>query len=308
MLKTKAHVEVVSHRNDTRPAIHVAIMTENTEHSRSTPFLTHTTCPQQLQQPLQQQQHSPFVIHIHAFVNDQSSENEVRTRISRCEHDIHLHFYETKSLDVSMSTTHYSGSSASKKLKFVEFFYGTLEHVILMDTDVLPLFGFDDLFDLWSEFNKFNSSQMLGIAQEQSDFYGTKTAYNSGIMLLSIKKLMEQGNWVQKMREETLSSSPNPNADQDVIIRLLEKNSSWKYELECGWNFQFIGFVSRGFNCQTCIRIAHFNTCNARGRPEFEVYKNMTIAHNQRVCDSRKVLSQQTRKSFATLGNYCLGV
>lgn len=125
-----------------------------------------------------------------------------------------------------------------------------LEKVLVLDTDVTVL---TDISLLWDEFKKFKTNQLLGLIENQSNWYKNKIKYgksiwpaigrgfNSGVMLMNLYQLRIinftktwttiTNNILQDLYETIL-------ADQDIINSVIEKYPDIVFTLDCIWNVQ----------------------------------------------------------------------
>ncbi|VDO92043.1 unnamed protein product [Soboliphyme baturini] len=98
-----------------------------------------------------------------------------------------------------IKTSHHSALSGLLKLTVPSILPQDLKKVILLDTDLIFL---SDIGILWDVFDRFNSKQCLGIAENLSDWYLRKNTsgttirwpakgrgFNTGIVLMHLEKL-----------------------------------------------------------------------------------------------------------------------
>lgn len=144
---------------------------------------------------------------------------------------------------------HYSGVYGLLKLILPEAL--SEDYVLVLDTDVTIL---TDLSRLWDIFNQFDSQHMLGLAENQSDWYKKILAYgqrpwpavgrgyNTGIMLMNLKVLRRKKFhhlWMNITSEVLRDISDFTSlADQDVINAVIKKYPEIVYTLDCSWNVQ----------------------------------------------------------------------
>ncbi|CAH8519042.1 unnamed protein product [Schistosoma bovis] len=155
-------------------------------------------------------------------------------------------------------STHYSGLFGLSKLLIPEILPESVEKVINLDVDLLVN---SDLLELWAHFQKFNSSQMIGLVANQSPWYLRKTnrivwpawgpGFNTGVMLLDLVRLREfhwSEHWYQTTKSALLHIPYAMLADQDIINAALVEIPSIIYQLPCEWNVQ----LTSSMNTKLC--------------------------------------------------------
>ncbi|CAH8837704.1 unnamed protein product [Trichobilharzia szidati] len=221
----------------------------------------------------------------------------------------HLEEYENK---VSwIPSTHYSGIFGLSKLLIPEILPDSVEKVISLDIDLLVN---SDLLELWRYFDKFNSSQMIGLVANQSPWYlrktnrvvwpawcaictcylffphaggqfkyienGQRSGYNTGVMLLHLDRLRKfhwSEHWNRTTKSALLRISHASLADQDIINTALVKYPSSIYELPCEWNVQ----LTSNMNTKLC-QIIWFDESFSNPREGVALYgfnRQLKIAH-----------------------------
>ncbi|XP_018646039.1 glycosyltransferase-related [Schistosoma mansoni] len=158
-------------------------------------------------------------------------------------------------------STHYSGLFGLSKLLIPEILPESVEKVINLDVDLLVN---SDLLELWAHFQKFNTSQMIGLVANQSPWYLRKTnrivwpawgpGFNTGVMLLDLVRLRES-HWSEHWYKTTKSALQHIPysmlADQDIINAALVEIPSIIYQLPCEWNVQ----LTSNMNIKLCAII-----------------------------------------------------
>ncbi|KAH8861374.1 LARGE xylosyl- and glucuronyltransferase 2 [Schistosoma japonicum] len=186
--------------------------------------------------------------------------------------NIDVYFYQLELYLHKVSwipSTHYSGLFGLTKLLIPEILPKSVKKVIHLDVDLLVN---SDLLELWTHFDLFNSSQMIGLVANQSPWYLRKTnrivwpawgpGYNTGVMLLDLVRLREfhwSEHWYRTTKSALLYIPYAMLADQDIINTALVEIPSIIYELPCEWNVQLTSYM----NTQLC-RVIWSNNNNNR--------------------------------------------
>lgn len=143
---------------------------------------------------------------------------------------------------------HYSGVYGLLKLILPDAIRES--KVIVLDTDVTVL---NDITLLWELFNHFNQDQVLGLVENQSNWYIKPSLYstrpwpalgrgfNSGVMLMDLQKLRAKN--FAKLWEHTAAVVlkdilETSLADQDIINAVIKNNPKFVYTIDCVWNVQ----------------------------------------------------------------------
>ncbi|CAH8514291.1 unnamed protein product [Schistosoma rodhaini] len=155
-------------------------------------------------------------------------------------------------------STHYSGLFGLSKLLIPEILPESVEKVINLDVDLLVN---SDLLELWAHFQKFNTSQMIGLVANQSPWYLRKTnrivwpawgpGFNTGVMLLDLVRLREfhwSEHWYKTTKSALQHIPYSMLADQDIINAALVEIPSIIYQLPCEWNVQ----LTSNMNIKLC--------------------------------------------------------
>ena len=170
---------------------------------------------------------------------------------------------------------HYSGLYGLLKLTLTSLLPQWLDKVVVLDTDVTFA---SDVQHLWAVFSSFTSDQVLGLVENQSDWYLGKLfrnyepwpaigrGFNTGVMAMDLAK-MRRTNWPQLWRlaaEKDLASHYFTSlADQDVINSVLFQNPKLVHTLPCQFNVQ----LSDNTRSELCyngpvdaVKIVHWNS------------------------------------------------
>lgn len=124
------------------------------------------------------------------------------------------------------------------------------KNLIVLDTDVTIL---NDISLLWKLFEQFNGEQVLGLVENQSDWYVKSTVYNvrpwpalgrgynTGIMLMDLHRL--RAKKFSKLWENTTlyvlkDIFETSLADQDIINAVIKNNTNFVFTINCAWNVQ----------------------------------------------------------------------
>ncbi|GAB6025957.1 LARGE xylosyl- and glucuronyltransferase 1 [Chamberlinius hualienensis] len=190
---------------------------------------------------------------------------------------VEVSFYLTDNIQKEVSwvpNKHYSGVFGLMKLTLPKILPDTLAKVIVLDTDVTFA---TDISELWKIFTKFGSKQVLGLVENQSDWYLGKLwknhrpwpalgrGFNTGVILMDLFKLRNI-NWMQLWRliaeKELTGMLSTQLADQDIFNAVLKQNPHLAYHLPCQWNVQ-LSDNTRSESCYsevTDLKIIHWNS------------------------------------------------
>ena len=206
------------------------------------------------------------------LIGDIENYNYMKDLLAQCsKHNVKLYDWKKyKYLIDFLPTTHYSGTFALLKLLIPEILPPTVERVVVIDTDMI----FNrDIKLLWSFFHEFDKRQLIGIAGEQSTTYTLLSnkwlvvnhGYNSGLMLMDLKKLRELHwymFWKAEVSANLLTFHILELADQDVVNSVAYEYPDMFYEIPCHWNRQW---QPSGNACELSafpeneISVLHFN-------------------------------------------------
>lgn len=122
--------------------------------------------------------------------------------------------------------------------------------IIVLDTDVTIL---NDVSILWDLFHNFNKEQVLGLVENQSNWYLKSSPYrrhpwpalgkgfNTGVILMNLQKLKAKKFsklWENVTKFVLKEISETSLADQDIINAVLKYNPKFVYVIGCTWNVQ----------------------------------------------------------------------
>ncbi|XP_064446730.1 xylosyl- and glucuronyltransferase LARGE1 isoform X3 [Mirounga angustirostris] len=166
---------------------------------------------------------------------------------------VRVDFYNADELKSEVSwipNKHYSGIYGLMKLVLTKTLPTNLERVIVLDTDITFA---TDIAELWAVFHKFKGQQVLGLVENQSDWYlgnlwknhrpwpALGRGYNTGVILLLLDKLRKM-KWEQMWRltaeRELMGMLSTSLADQDIFNAVIKQNPFLVYQLPCFWNVQ----------------------------------------------------------------------
>lgn len=164
-------------------------------------------------------------------------------------------------------TTHYSGTYGLIKLALLEILPTSLKRAIVLDIDMVFL---SDINLVWKFFETFNSSQAIGLVENQSEWYTGKLfknynhwpalgkGFNTGIILMDCEKLrklkwMNLWQSIAKTNLETMATTSL--ADQDIFNCVIKEIPTIVYKLPCTWNVQ----LSENSQAESCYRKQIYN-------------------------------------------------
>ncbi|CAM4456373.1 unnamed protein product [Lepidochelys olivacea] len=190
---------------------------------------------------------------------------------------VRIDFYDADELKSEVSwipNKHYSGIYGLMKLVLTKTLPSSLERVIVLDTDITFA---TDIAELWAVFHKFKGQQVLGLVENQSDWYlgnlwknhrpwpALGRGYNTGVILLLLDKLRKM-KWEQMWRltaeRELMSMLSTSLADQDIFNAVIKQNPFLVYQLPCFWNVQ-LSDHTRSEQCYrdvSDLKVIHWNS------------------------------------------------
>ncbi|NXO01728.1 LARG1 glucuronyltransferase, partial [Rhinopomastus cyanomelas] len=190
---------------------------------------------------------------------------------------VRIDFYDADELKSEVSwipNKHYSGIYGLMKLVLTKTLPSSLERVIVLDTDITFA---TDIAELWAVFHKFKGHQVLGLVENQSDWYlgnlwknhrpwpALGRGYNTGVILLLLDKLRKM-KWEQMWRltaeRELMSMLSTSLADQDIFNAVIKQNPFLVYQLPCFWNVQ-LSDHTRSEQCYrdvSDLKVIHWNS------------------------------------------------
>ncbi|XP_065610939.1 xylosyl- and glucuronyltransferase LARGE2 [Cyrtonyx montezumae] len=221
--------------------------------------------------------HRKNPLHFH-FITDSVAHQILQTLFqSWMVPSIHVSFYNADDLKPEVSwipNKHYSGIYGLMKLTLTKALPSNLSKVIVLDTDITFA---TDIAELWAVFGKFSEKQVIGLVENQSDWYlgnlwknhkpwpALGRGFNTGVILLLLDRLRRLG-WEQMWRltaeRELMSMLSTSLADQDIFNAVIKQNPALVYRLPCFWNVQ-LSDHTRSEQCYTEVsdlKVIHWNS------------------------------------------------
>ncbi|XP_066044135.1 xylosyl- and glucuronyltransferase LARGE2 isoform X2 [Chamaea fasciata] len=221
--------------------------------------------------------HRKNPLHFH-FITDSVAHQILQTLFqSWMVPSIHVSFYNADDLKAEVSwipNKHYSGIYGLMKLTLTKALPSNLSKVIVLDTDITFA---TDIAELWAVFGKFSEKQVIGLVENQSDWYlgnlwknhkpwpALGRGFNTGVILLLLDRLRRLG-WEQMWRltaeRELMSMLSTSLADQDIFNAVIKQDPSLVYRLPCFWNVQ-LSDHTRSEQCYTQLsdlKVIHWNS------------------------------------------------
>ncbi|XP_030308318.1 LARGE xylosyl- and glucuronyltransferase 2 isoform X2 [Calypte anna] len=190
---------------------------------------------------------------------------------------VHVSFYNAEDLKPEVSwipNKHYSGIYGLMKLTLTKALPSNLSKVIVLDTDITFA---TDIAELWAVFGKFSDKQVIGLVENQSDWYlgnlwknhkpwpALGRGFNTGVILLLLDRLRRLG-WEQMWRltaeQELMNMLSTSLADQDIFNVVIKHDPALVYRLPCFWNVQ-LSDHTRSEQCYTEVsdlKVIHWNS------------------------------------------------
>ncbi|KAL2088578.1 hypothetical protein ACEWY4_015477 [Coilia grayii] len=190
---------------------------------------------------------------------------------------VQVSFYDADELKSEVSwipNKHYSGIYGLMKLTLTKALPSDLSKVIVLDTDITFA---TDIAELWAIFRKFTEKQVIGLVENQSDWYlgnlwknhkpwpALGRGFNTGVILLYLEKLRRMG-WEQMWRltaeRELMNMLSTSLADQDIFNAFIKQNPVLVHQLPCFWNVQ-LSDHTRSEQCYTEVsdlKVIHWNS------------------------------------------------
>ncbi|NXU37443.1 LARG2 glucuronyltransferase, partial [Drymodes brunneopygia] len=221
--------------------------------------------------------HRKNPLHFH-FITDSVAHQILQTLFqSWMVPSVHVSFYNANDLKAEVSwipNKHYSGIYGLMKLTLTKALPSNLSKVIVLDTDITFA---TDIAELWAVFGKFSEKQVIGLVENQSDWYlgnlwknhkpwpALGRGFNTGVILLLLDRLRRLG-WEQMWRltaeRELMSMLSTSLADQDIFNAVIKQDPSLVYRLPCFWNVQ-LSDHTRSEQCYTelsDLKVIHWNS------------------------------------------------
>uniref|UniRef100_A0AAY4D4I4 LARGE-2 n=1 Tax=Denticeps clupeoides TaxID=299321 RepID=A0AAY4D4I4_9TELE len=190
---------------------------------------------------------------------------------------VQVSFYDADELKSEVSwipNKHYSGIYGLMKLTLTKALPSDLSKVIVLDTDITFA---TDIAELWAIFKKFTEKQVIGLVENQSDWYlgnlwknhkpwpALGRGFNTGVILLYLERLRRIG-WEQMWRltaeRELMNMLSTSLADQDIFNAFIKQNPVLVHQLPCFWNVQ-LSDHTRSEQCYTEVsdlKVIHWNS------------------------------------------------
>nr|XP_042705149.1 LARGE xylosyl- and glucuronyltransferase 2 isoform X11 [Chrysemys picta bellii] len=169
---------------------------------------------------------------------------------------------------------HYSGIYGLMKLTLTKALPSNLSKVIVLDTDITFA---TDIAELWAVFGKFSDKQVIGLVENQSDWYlgnlwknhkpwpALGRGFNTGVILLLLERLRRIG-WEQMWRltaeRELMSMLSTSLADQDIFNAVIKQSPVLVYKLPCFWNVQLSDHTlsEQCYSEVSDLKVIHWNS------------------------------------------------
>ncbi|XP_026995629.2 xylosyl- and glucuronyltransferase LARGE2s [Tachysurus fulvidraco] len=216
-------------------------------------------------------------LHFH-FITDTVANQILSTLVqSWMVPSVQVSFYDADELKPEVSwipNKHYSGIYGLMKLTLTKALPSDLSKVIVLDTDITFA---TDIAELWAIFRKFTAKQVIGLVENQSDWYlgnlwknhkpwpALGRGFNTGVILLYLERLRKLG-WEQMWRltaeRELMSMLSTSLADQDIFNAIIKQNPVLVHQLPCFWNVQ-LSDHTRSEQCYTEVsdlKVIHWNS------------------------------------------------
>ncbi|XP_063072899.1 xylosyl- and glucuronyltransferase LARGE1-like [Engraulis encrasicolus] len=190
---------------------------------------------------------------------------------------VRVDFYDADELKSEVSwipNKHYSGIYGLMKLVLTKALPSDLKQVIVLDTDITFA---TDIAELWAVFHKFTGQQVLGLVENQSDWYlgnlwknhrpwpALGRGFNTGVILLlldRLRKLRWEQMWRLTAERELMSMLSTSLADQDIFNAVIKQNPFLVHQLPCFWNVQ-LSDHTRSEKCYRDVadlKVIHWNS------------------------------------------------
>uniref|UniRef100_A0A671V471 LARGE xylosyl- and glucuronyltransferase 1 n=1 Tax=Sparus aurata TaxID=8175 RepID=A0A671V471_SPAAU len=190
---------------------------------------------------------------------------------------VRVNFYDADELKSEVSwipNKHYSGIYGLMKLVLTKTLPSDLQRVIVLDTDITFA---TDIAELWAVFHKFKGQQVLGLVENQSDWYlgnlwknhrpwpALGRGFNTGVILLlldRLRKLRWEQMWRLTAERELMSMLSTSLADQDIFNAVIKQNPFLVHQLPCFWNVQ-LSDHTRSEKCYkdvSDLKVIHWNS------------------------------------------------
>ncbi|ELK16072.1 Glycosyltransferase-like protein LARGE2 [Pteropus alecto] len=169
---------------------------------------------------------------------------------------------------------HYSGLYGLMKLVLPGALPPALARVIVLDTDVTFA---SDIAELWALFAYFSDEQVIGLVENQSDWYlgnlwrnhrpwpALGRGFNTGVILLRLDRLRQAGweqMWKLTATQELLTLPATSLADQDIFNAIIKRHPGLVLPLPCIWNVQLSDhtLAERCYSEAADLKVIHWNS------------------------------------------------
>uniref|UniRef100_A0A8C5C3Y2 LARGE xylosyl- and glucuronyltransferase 1 n=1 Tax=Gadus morhua TaxID=8049 RepID=A0A8C5C3Y2_GADMO len=190
---------------------------------------------------------------------------------------VRVDFYDADELKSEVSwipNKHYSGIYGLMKLVLTKTLPSDLQRVIVLDTDITFA---TDIAELWAVFHKFKGQQVLGLVENQSDWYlgnlwknhrpwpALGRGFNTGVILLlldRLRKLRWEQMWRLTAERELMGMLSTSLADQDIFNAVIKQNPFLVHQMPCFWNVQ-LSDHTRSEKCYkdvSDLKVIHWNS------------------------------------------------
>ncbi|KAM7085021.1 xylosyl- and glucuronyltransferase LARGE2 isoform 4-T5 [Molossus nigricans] len=186
-------------------------------------------------------------------------------------------FYDADELKPKVSwipNKHYSGLYGLMKLVLPGVLPPALARVVVLDTDVTFA---SDIAELWALFAHFSDEQVIGLVENQSDWYlgnlwrnhkpwpALGRGFNTGVILLRLDRLRQAGweqMWKLTAAQELRTLPATSLADQDIFNAVIKGHPALVQPLPCVWNVQLSDhtLAERCYLEVADIKVIHWNS------------------------------------------------
>ncbi|XP_029063591.1 LARGE xylosyl- and glucuronyltransferase 2 isoform X7 [Monodon monoceros] len=190
---------------------------------------------------------------------------------------VRISFYNADELKPQVSwipNKHYSGLYGLMKLVLPSALPPDLARVIVLDTDVTFA---SNIAELWALFAHFSDKQVIGLVENQSDWYlgnlwrnhrpwpALGRGFNTGVILLRLDRLRQAGweqMWKLTATRELLTLPATSLADQDIFNAIIKEHPWLVQPLPCVWNVQLSDhtLAERCYSEASDLKVIHWNS------------------------------------------------
>uniref|UniRef100_A0A3B4ADZ1 LARGE xylosyl- and glucuronyltransferase 1 n=1 Tax=Periophthalmus magnuspinnatus TaxID=409849 RepID=A0A3B4ADZ1_9GOBI len=141
----------------------------------------------------------------------------------------------------------------------------------------IPNKHYSGIYELWAVFHKFRGQQVLGLVENQSDWYlgnlwknhrpwpALGRGFNTGVILLlldRLRKLRWEQMWRLTAERELMGMLSTSLADQDIFNAVIKQNPFLVHQMPCFWNVQ-LSDHTRSEKCYkdvSDLKVIHWNS------------------------------------------------